>query len=287
MKPLILPLKEIKERDREIVGAKAFRLSQLLLNGLTVPQAFVLTTQAFDLFFEENNLLYLIERLATEDERHMLEDIYRDLKRKIKNGRLSQNLVKEINEKINQYRFRSLAVRSSATAEDLELASFAGQFESYLNITSQRVFDFIKTCWSSLYEERVLSYSLYHGIPMHEIKMAVLIQEMINAEKGGVIFTKDVLRHNERVIIIEVAKGLGTGVVAGTAELDRYVVEKTDLKTISQKLRGPKPILKQDEIFELASLGLLIENFYRSPQDIEWAAAGGKVYLLQTRPITT
>lgn len=287
MKPLILSLKAIKEKDKNIVGLKAFRLSELLNRDLPVPKAFVLTTCAFDPFFEENNLLYLVERLSTEDNKNILEDICHELKRKIKIGKFPKGLEEKLKKEILKNKFKTIAVRSSATAEDLAFASFAGQFESYLNIPKDKVFEFIRACWASLYEERVLSYTLYHQIPIYRIKMAVLIQEMIVAEKGGVIFTKDVLRDDERVIVIEATKGLGVGVVAGTTEPDRYIVEKTDLKTINQKLKGQKPVLEDEEIFELANIGLLIENFYKTPQDIEWATKDGKIYLLQTRPITT
>jgi pyruvate,water dikinase len=287
MKPLVLPLKCIKKKDEAIVGSKAFRLSELLNRDLPVPKAFVLTTQAFDLFFEKNNLFYLLERLSTEDNRSILEDICHELKRKIKAGVFLKEVEKELKKEILKNKFEAMAVRSSATSEDLAFASFAGQFESYLNIKPERLFEFIKTCWASLYEERVISYTLYHQIPMHNIKMAVLIQEMIKAEKGGVIFTKDILRDNEGVVVIEAAKGLGMGVVAGITEPDRYIVEKRDLKTIGQKLKNQKPVLSSDEIFSLVSLGLLVENFYQTPQDIEWVIKDNTVFILQARPITT
>lgn len=287
MKSLTLPLKTIEAKDKIIVGNKAFRLAQLLKKDLLVPQAFVLTTHAFDLFFEKNNLFYLIERLSTEDDRKILENICGELKRKIKRGIFPKNLEEELKKEVEKYKLKVLAVRSSATSEDLAFASFAGQFESYLNVAAEKLFKFIKTCWASLYEERVLSYTLYHQIPMYKIKMAVLVQEMIKTEKGGVIFTKDVLRGNNRMIIIEAARGLVAKVVAGIVEPDRYVVEKTDLKTISRKIKGKKSVLTEGEIFNLASLGLLIENFYQTPQDIEWAYKDGKIYLLQSRPLTT
>lgn len=286
MKLLILPLTDIKPKDKAIVGAKAFRLSQLLAQDLPVPRALILTTHAFDLFFEENNIFYLVGRLSIPQDRGILEDICRELKRKIKRGAIPKILEKKVSKEVGKNKLVSLAVRSSATSEDLAFASFAGQFESYLNIKPERVFNFIKTCWASLYEERVLSYTLYHQIPMHEIKMAILLQEMIGAEKGGVIFTKDVLRDNERVVIIEAAKGLGTRVVTGTVEPDRYVVEKTDLKIIGRKLVGLKAVLSEEEIFTLASLSLRIENFYQASQDIEWACEKGKIYILQARPLT-
>jgi pyruvate,water dikinase len=288
MKPLILSLNEIKTKEHEaIVGVKAFHLAQLLHQGLSIPQAFVVTTHAFDLFFEKNNLFYLLERLSTEDNRRILAEICQELRRKIKKGVMPSLLEKEIEKEIDKKRLPFIAVRSSATAEDLAGASFAGQFESYLNIPRARLFDYIKTCWASLCEDRVLPYTLYHKIPMHRIKMAVLVQEMIKAEKGGVIFTKDILRDNERVMVIEAVNGLGEKVVSGTSEPDRYLVEKHDLKTISQKLKGKKAVLSQEEIFSLTSLGLLVENFYHSSQDIEWLIKNGKVFLLQARPITT
>lgn len=286
MKPLILSLEDVKPKDEAFVGAKAFRLSQLLKKDLPVPRALVLTTHAFDLFFEKNNLFYLLERLSIPQDRSILEEILRELKRKIKMGEFPKDLEKKIKKEILVNQFASLAVRSSATSEDLAFASFAGQFESYLNVKPERVFPSIKTCWSSLYEQRVLSYTLYHQIPMYKIKMAVLVQEMVKAQKGGVIFTKDILRDNERVMVIEAAKGLGFRVVGGTTVPDRYIVEKSDLKIIGQKLKSQKPVLLEKEIFTLASIGVLVENFYQTPQDIEWAIKEEKIYLLQTRPLT-
>jgi pyruvate,water dikinase len=287
MRPFFLSLKAIKKKDKAIVGSKAFRLYQLLKRNLPVPRAFVLTTHAFDLFFDKNNLFYLLERLSTEDDRNILENVCHELKRKIKIGYFPKELEKEIKDEVVKNKFKALAIRSSATSEDLSFASFAGQFESYLNVELKRLLEFIKICWASLYEERVLFYTLYHKIPISKIKMAVLVQEMIKAGKGGVIFTKDVLKDNERVIVIEAVRGLGTRVVSGTAEPDRYIVEKRELTTIFKKLKNQKPVLSEKEIFELASFGLLIENYYKTSQDIEWAIKNGKIYLLQTRPITT
>ena len=287
MKPLTISLTKIGKEKGTSVGMKAFRLAELLKNGFLVPRAFVVTVEAFEIFLEKNNLVFLVERLSVERDRSILEKICRQLQKKIKKGKLPSNLEKEILTKAKKVGISSFAVRSSATSEDLSFASFAGQFESCLNISSESLIDSVKDCWASLYEERVLSYTLFHQIPMHQIKMAVLIQEMVMAEKGGVMFTKDILRDNERVVIIEVVNGLGERVVSGTEEPDRYIVEKIDLKTIGQKLKAAKPILSPEEIFELAKMGLLIENFYQSPQDIEWAIKGGKTYLLQSRPITT
>jgi len=245
------------------------------------------TVDAFEEFLRKNDLYFLLERLSVERDRNILEKICRRLQLKIKKGNLPNNLRKEILPKARELQTSVFSVRSSATCEDLNSASFVGQFESYLNIAFDDLLDFIKTCWASLYEERVLSYTLYHQIPMYKIKMAVLVQKMLKPEKGGVMFTKDILRDNKRVIIIEAVNGLGEKVVGGTEEPDRYLIEKKDLKTIGQSLKGEKPVLSAEEIFELAKIGLLIENFYQSPQDIEWAIEKGKIYLLQSRPITT
>ena len=286
MKPLTIFLPGIKEEEKVLVGMKAARLAELMANDFPVPKAFVITTNAFDLFFKENNLIFLLERLSGKRDRSILEAVCKELQSKIKKGKISDGLRKEILASAKKLNIASFSVRSSATCEDLGCASFAGQFESYLNVSFDQLLKFIKTCWASLYEERVLSYTLYHQFPMYQIKMAVLIQKMLKPEKGGVMFTKDIFRDNEGVIIIETVNGLGEKVVGGTEEPDRYLVEKKDLKIIGQKLKGEKPILTPEEIFELTRIGLMVENFYHSPQDIEWAIENGKVYLLQSRPIT-
>lgn len=287
MKPLTIPLSKIKKEEKGLVGVKTARLAELSRKGFPIPKAFAVTTEAFKIFLEKNNLIFLTSRLSVARNRNILEEICRKLQEEIKKKDCPPEVEKEILKNAKKLGVSSFSVRSSATSEDLSFASFAGQFESYLNVSFEDLLQFLKTCWASLYEERVLSYTLYHQIPMHQIKMAALIQEMVKTEKGGVIFTKDISRDNDRVIIIEAVKGLGEKVVGGTEEPDHYIVEKKDLKTIGQKLKGAKPILSFEEIFELAKIGLLVENFYQSPQDIEWGIKKGKVYLLQSRPITT
>lgn len=286
MKPLTIPLKKIKKEEESLVGMKTARLAELSRRGFPIPKAFVLTTEVFKIFLKKNNLVFLTERLSVTRSRNILEKICLKLQKEIKKKNFPPELKKKILTEAKKLRIASFSVRSSATSEDLSFASFAGQFESYLNVSFDDLLKFVKTCWASLYEERVISYTLYHQIPMYQIKMAVLIQEMVKAEKGGVMFTKDILRDNERVIVIEAVKGLGEKVVGGVEEPDYYLVEKKDLKTIGQRLKGKSPVLFSEEVFELAKIGLLVENRFQSPQDIEWAIRGGKVYLLQSRPIT-
>lgn len=285
-KKLILRLSEIKERDKGIVGSKAFRLSQVVRLGFSVPPAFVLTTHLFDNFLEENDLFYLIERLRVEEDEKFLRRVGRKLQREILRGEISpkfKEVVKKEAERING----SFAVRSSATSEDLAFASFAGQFESYLNIPLAEIFKFIKTCWASVYEERVIAYTQVFGIAIQEIKMAVLVQKFTSSEKGGVLFTKDVIGDNPEYLVIEACRGQAESVVAGLAKPDRFIVEKKTREILSSSLQNEKALLSPKEIQELVKIGLSLERFYQTPQDIEWLIKNGKVYILQTRPVTT
>lgn len=285
-KKLILKLSKIGKETKEIVGNKAFRLSQVAKLGFNVPQGFVLTTNAFDKFLEENGLFYLVERLRAEEDEKFLARVGKKLQREILKGRINlklQERIKKEAEKING----SFAIRSSASSEDLSFASFAGQFESYLNVPLGEIFKFIKTCWSSLYGERVIIYSQFHHILIQDIKMAVLIQKFIFSEKGGVIFTKDVIKDDPNNLVIEVCRGQAESIVAGLAKPDRFIVEKKTRHLLLSSLENKKILLSLEEIEKLVNIGLSLERFYHQPQDIEWVIRNGKIYILQTRPITT
>ena len=157
---LTIFLTEVKKEEKERVGMKAARLAELQTSGFSVPRAFAVTVDAFEEFLRKNDLYFLLERLSVERDRNILEKICRRLQLKIKKGNLPNNLRKEILTKARELQTSVFSVRSSATCEDLNSASFAGQFESYLNIAFDDLLDFIKTCWASLYEERVpVSYT--------------------------------------------------------------------------------------------------------------------------------
>lgn len=245
MKNIIWP--NDKEITRELVGNKAWNLTQLFKYGFKVPKFFVITAQVFalDSFYLEEEILKNFDKLKSPH----------------------------------------AAVRSSATCEDSQNSSFAGQFESYLAIPKEKIIETVKKCWASTKSPRVLSYATHHNINPSSIKMAVTIQEMIFAKKGGVIFTQDIFKNDLNHLIIEAASGLGEKIVSGLINPERVVVnKKTGL--VIEKDSPEGEVLTQREIGELVRMALKIEKNYHSPQDIEWAIGGGKIYILQSRPIT-
>jgi pyruvate, water dikinase len=179
----------------------------------------------------------------------------------------------------------AVAVRSSACAEDSDSASYAGQQETYLNVrggdaVSQRVID----CWKSFFNERALFYREQKGC-LDDIRMAVVVQEMVEPEKSGVIFTVHPVTRRRDRMLIEAVHGLGEQVVSGEVTPDHYVADRDGIVRRQTLVHGG--VLDEGELRELAALACQLETYFRKPQDIEWAIAGGRIHLLQSRPITT
>lgn len=242
----ILWLNQIKNEDLSLVGGKALNLAKLKNQGFNVPNAFVITTQA--------------------------------------RGEISPH-AKKILENFKKLNSKRVAVRSSATCEDKPGVSFAGQFESYLSVKKDSLLQKVKKCWTSAHNPAALAYARCQGVSPEAIKMAVIVQEMIFAEKGGVIFTRDIAKNDSDHLVIEAARGLGENVVSGIVNPERIVVDKKSGKLIEKETPEGK-VLTKKEIQKLAKIGIEIEKLYHSPQDIEWAIMKGKIYILQSRPIT-
>lgn len=287
LKEYTLSLSGIKNEHKELVGTKAYRLAELKNEGFNIPAGFVVTIASFERFLEETELLSLVENLTLDKPQEELNKINKILQKRIVQAKIPEEIKASVRDRLRNLRSKKIAVRSSATCEDSELASFAGQFESYLNTSKAQLFKYIKLCWSSIYQKGAVAYCLHNKIPPYSVKMAVLIQKMIKAEKGGVIFTKDVVHSDATKIIIETGRGLGEKVVSGAVNPDRLVIAKEDLRIIKEEIAGEKPVLKKIEVLKLAKIGRAIEEKYGQPQDIEWAIVKGKVYILQSRPITT
>jgi phosphohistidine swiveling domain-containing protein len=266
----------------ELVGGKAFALSQLAKKGFTVPEGFCITTRAFDYFTEYNNI-----SLDKDTHKIMKGAMPLQLKRILLNAR---KMVKG-----------SCAVRSSSPLEDLKNVSSAGQYKSVLNVTGEDAFlDAVKEVWASLWGSRAVEYRKRMGI-IEDIKMAVLVQEMVPAEASGVLFTED-------NVVIEAVFGLSDTLVGGKVTPDRYIIERDTLKIVEKKISHKKvmsqmaskgiravvvPEEKQDvsvlddaHIQELCRTAQKVETFFRCPQDMEWALFDNTLFLLQARPIT-
>lgn len=263
---------DIEKTDLPFVGGKGLNLGLLQKAGFHVPDGFCITTEA-----------YRASRQSTSLPKDMVSEII------IAYERLGSGRV---------------AVRSSATAEDLPDASFAGQQDTFLNIQGQEeLIGAIENCWASLNSERAVSYRQQQGIDDEKIAMAVVIQKMLTPDSSGVMFT--VSPGNEEHLMIEASWGLGEAIVSGKVTPDSFTVDRNSRQIVDRTISSKKtmitekgeitvpeqkqeiPSLKDDQIIQLAQLGLEIEEFYSSPQDVEWALVGDKFYILQSRPITT
>ncbi|HMA06044.1 MAG TPA: phosphoenolpyruvate synthase [Methanomicrobiales archaeon] len=312
--PDILTLEEIKKEDIPSVGGKGASLGEMFGIGLPVPRAFVVTAQAFRRFLQEtgieDRLFAGLAHLNVEDNA-ALEGASAKARELVLSVAIPQHLQKEIREAYRALGSEPVvAVRSSATAEDLPDASFAGQQETYLNIKGNGdLIRSVQKCWASLYGARAIYYRAKQGFDDRSVNIAVVVQELVPSEKAGVMFTSHPVT-GEPLTIIEGSWGLGEAVVSGSVSPDKYVYdhrsEQVVDRLISQKLemvvpegkKGTKtvkvppdqekaPVLADGEVKRLAEFGKIAEDHYGIPQDLEWAITGGEFFILQSRPITT
>jgi pyruvate,water dikinase len=309
---------DVDKNDLPLVGGKGANLGELTKAGIPVPPGFIVTTVSYSNFLEEAGLREemgnILEPLNTDDTEQLFQ-ISTKIKDVITSAEMPQDIADEIREAYRELG-GLVAVRSSATAEDLADASFAGQQRTFLNIQGEDdVITAVQECWASLFEPRAIFYRNEHGIDHMQVGIAVPVQRMVQAEAAGVIFTMEPVT-NESKITIEAVYGLGEAVVSGEMTPDYYLVDKesftilekqiveqdwqlvkssesdsgvdgTNVKLpVSDELRKEQK-LSDDEIISLAKLGAKIEDHYQFPQDIEWAKEGGELYVVQTRPITT
>ena len=307
-------LDEIGADDLESVGGKAASLGELTAAGLPVPPGFVVTAGTYRRFIEETGIdeeLFEAVDVDAEDSKALAKAEAR-AKELILETEMPEDLREEVLASYEDIGDDEafVAVRSSATAEDLPDASFAGQQETFLNVTGEDLLDRVKRCWASLFTQRATYYRQEQGFAHDTVDIAVVIQQMVAAEKSGVMFTSHPST-GERKVIIEAAWGLGEGVVSGSVTPDNYVIDResgavTDVEIADKKTmyakdpetgetnERPVPeekrnerVIDEAEIERLVELGERVEEHYETPQDVEWAIFEGEVYMLQSRPITT
>jgi pyruvate,water dikinase len=313
--PNILWLEEIRKEDITSVGGKGASLGEMASIGLPVPRAFVVTAQAFRWFLVETGLeqkIYkALDRLDVEnnDALEKAAETAKGLVLKAKMPAAIRDDVKKVYRKISSDDL-VVAVRSSATAEDLPDASFAGQQETFLNVKGEAaVLTAVQKCWASLYGARAIYYRAKQGFDDHTVNIAVVVQQLVNSEKAGVMFTSHPIT-GEPSTIIEGSWGLGEAVVSGSVSPDKYVfdqrTEKITDRLISNKKieiitdgehgtktvevssdRQDTQVLSDAEVAKLAMYGKIAEDHYGVPQDVEWGIVGDTIYILQSRPITT
>ena len=273
---------EIDETDLSPVGGKGLNLGKLTRAGFQVPQGFCVTTDAY---------------------RSSVQDMSEQNAGAIKNLELSQELIAEIRTAREKLKTATVAVRSSATAEDLAEASFAGQQDTFLNVASDELLDALKGCWASLWSERAIAYRQTQGITNEGLAMAVVIQEMCDADVSGVLFT--VSPFSSDVSIVESNWGLGESVVSGAITPDSFYVSRETGEVLEKNVATKRemvtaagvgevlpaqqdvPSLTDVQLKELTQLGMQVETFYGKPMDIEWALVNAQFVLLQARHITT
>ncbi|WP_120195933.1 PEP/pyruvate-binding domain-containing protein [Lacrimispora algidixylanolytica] len=307
----ILPLAH-KQATLEMVGGKGMSLSKLLTAGIPVPDGFHVTIAAYQNFVEANHIQpHINKRLDCIDSNNInrLEDVSRQIGMLFHDGEMPQKVAAAIKTAYAELGSIAVAVRSSATAEDLPDASFAGQQETYLNIQGENeVIAAIKRCWASLWTARAIAYRMKNHIRQEEVALAVVVQKLAFSDASGVMFTRNPLNGRRGEMIINAAWGLGESVVSSLVIPDTIVVDKkaerivlyqaaskeimtvrtsdgTEETTVSERLRK-KHALTRNQVMRLAQLGKRIEQYYQMPMDIEWALEKDTLYIVQARPIT-
>ncbi len=308
---------EIDKKKLGIAGGKGANLGEMVKAKFPVPPGFVLSSQTYFEFLDKLHLRNRIEGILKKldvNDSAALQEAARAVQKLITGSKLPGSIAKDILAAYDELASNVgeeplVAVRSSATAEDLPKASFAGQQATFLNVTRDRLLDAVVACWASLFTARAIFYRVQQGYPHMKVGVAVAVQKMVQSESSGVVFTTHPSGESDRVII-EAVFGLGEGIVSGRYTPDHYEVEpaswdivKKDVATqermiVLDKDKGTQEVevspekqatqkLPDNKIVELAKLCKKIEKHYGWPQDIEWAYEKGRLYIVQSRPVTT
>ncbi|NPA87043.1 MAG: phosphoenolpyruvate synthase [Candidatus Diapherotrites archaeon] len=313
---------EVGKEDVPLVGGKGANLGELTRAGFPIPPGFIVTSDAYFYFIKktgiDKKIFPILDKLDVENTK-ALQEASEKIQKIILEAPIPEEIVHDIVDAYRELCRRAtgsprkcvwVAVRSSATAEDLPQASFAGQQATFLYVKGpEKVVEHVKKCWASLFTARAIYYRTKQGFDHKKVGIAVVVQKMVNSEVSGVMFTAHPVDGSPK-IIIEAAYGLGEAVVSGMVTPDEYVVDKKTLRIIEKKIAKqtkmvvPKPEggtevvevppelqekqkLPDEKIIELADIGRRIEKHYGHPQDVEWALEKGKLYIVQSRAITT
>ncbi|HEV7668335.1 MAG TPA: rifamycin-inactivating phosphotransferase [Thermoanaerobaculia bacterium] len=320
--PVVLGFEEIDRTHVAIVGGKGAHLGELSrIEGVRVPAGFCVTTDAFQRILAEasaipslNDQLDRLSRLSPDD-REPIRALSAEIRRIIEAIAIPDDLAAAITGRLAEFGEQAAyAVRSSATAEDLPTASFAGQQDTYLNVVGpEAILQHVSRCWASLFTERAVTYRLRNGFDHRKVQMAVVVQQMVFPRAAGILFTADPITGNRKVASVEASFGLGEALVSGLVNADVYKVRDGEIvaKTIGTKQlaihaspgggtqeqpiepeRQQQPALTDAQVVRLAQLGRRIEAHFGSPQDIEWCLVANDIQeddfqIVQSRPITT
>jgi len=310
----VLGFQDIDQTKLMVVGGKGANLGELSrIEGIRVPDGFCISTEAFKRTFSEtppvNDLLDQLALLKVE-ERDKIGELSGEIRRVIEGITIPQDIIEEITRHLSRLGEENpYAIRSSATAEDLPRVSFAGQYDTYLNIIGKEaILEHISKCWASLFTERAVIYRLQNGFDHREVHLSVVVQKMVFPQAAGILFTADPITSNRKVVSIDAGFGLGEALVSGLVNADIYKVlgdKVIDKKIVTKKLaiyalkdggtkeqeiepeQQNRPVLTDEQILSLTRLGRRIEQNFCRPQDIEWCLADDTFYIVQSRPITT
>ncbi|MBL7100664.1 MAG: phosphoenolpyruvate synthase [Nanoarchaeota archaeon] len=329
--------KEISKENIPLVGGKAANLGEMFNAEIPVPPGFVVTAEAYKNFLETTGIadeIYEILKDLNVEDNEALQSASKKIHEIILKSEMPRDITNDIKENydnlnVNEEVFRQagkqaldiikagrelpfVAVRSSATAEDLPTASFAGQQATFLNVKGgNKLAEAVQKCWASLFTARAIYYRVKNNFPHEKVFIAVIVQRMVRSEKSGVIFSVNPVTNNEEEILIEAGWGLGEAVVSGSINPDNYIINKDTLELKSKKINDQDwmytldphightvkkdvpqekinaQILEDAEIRKLSELTKKIEDHYGAAQDIEYAIEGNNIYIVQSRPITT
>lgn len=295
-------------------GGKGASLARLTQMGMKVPQGYVITVEAFETFLKENNLETYIKKEIQKLDIKSFGELVKKSQRicdLIEDGKISQKLSDDIVNNWDLLDLQKVAVRSSATSEDSVDNSWAGELETYLNISKSSLKKYIKKCWSSLFSPRALTYMVERNLKNTNISVAVIVQTMLDSQIAGNCFTVHPVSHQRDLMVIEAVFGQGEGLVSGEITPDKYIVSSKyeavlkvksteQLKKISLHSKKSGEIwekvnrseikrqkLSYRDILTLAKQCVEVAKGYGIPQDIEWSYIDGTFYILQSRPITT
>jgi rifampicin phosphotransferase len=314
MSSFVLCFQDIDKTKLTVVGGKGANLGELSkIEGIRVPDGFCISTEAFKRIIGETPLINeLLDQLSLlkVDDRDKIGELSGEIRSFIEGIAIPEDINKEITRVLSRIgEENAYAVRSSATAEDLPTASFAGQQDTYLNIIGREAtIKHISKCWASLFTERAVIYRLQNGFDHRKVHMSVVVQKMVFPQVAGILFTADPITSNRKVLSIDASFGLGEALVSGLVNADSYKVcngKVIDKKISTKKLAiyalkdgGTKEqeiepesqnrqALTDEQILQLEGMGRKIEEHFGSPQDIEWCLVDDTFYIVQSRPITT
>jgi pyruvate,water dikinase len=317
VKKNILLFSEIDKGNIPEVGGKGANLGEMWKSGFPVPNGFAVTTNAYDIFLDENNLATDINQIIAGIDVNNSDELQKTsvrIEKLVRSSRIpdvvAKDAIKAYKKLSGTFKNEYVAVRSSATAEDLPGMSFAGQQATFLNVKGEAdLLDKIRGCWASLFTARAIFYRAQNKIDTKLVKISVIVQKMVQSDVSGVMFSINPVTNDKDRIIIEAVWGLGEMIVQGSVVPDRYIVQKDTFAILSKEISDqniqltkkgfetfemevPKNKIDRqkitdEEIVKLAKLADGLQKHYFFPQDIEWAKEGDKLYIVQTRPVTT